>query len=205
MKIEAKNVTFKINDKIILNGVSCEIDSGKLIAIVGLSGSGKTTLLNCLSLLQNVTSGKICIDNEDTTKWNESKKSKFWNKHASFIYQDYGVIEDSSVLYNVTLKKSNKNLNEVQKVLDKVGLSGRDKELGISLSGGEKQRLAIARALYKNSDVIFADEPTASLDSENRNAVLTLLKSAAMSGAIVLIATHDEWLMDKCDTKIILK
>lgn len=205
MKIEAKEIVIKINDKIILDNVSCMIMSGSLTAIVGPSGSGKTTLLNSLSLLQEVTSGSVYINGEDTTKWNESKRSKFWRDHAAFIYQDYGVIEDSNVVYNVTLRRTNRNITGVQNVLAKVGLSGREKELGISLSGGEKQRVAIARALYKNADVVFADEPTASLDAENRNLVLELLKTAAKSGAIVLIATHDEWLIDKCDEKIILK
>ena len=110
---------------------------------------GKTTLLNCLGLIQPIESGSILINGKDTSKWNDKDKTKFWHKYATFIYQDYGIIEDETVAYNITLDKSKAKSKAVKNILDKVGLNGRDSELAIVLSGGEKQRIGIARAILK--------------------------------------------------------
>ena len=202
MEIKAKKITVEIGGKYIFKDISISIEGNKMIAITGRSGSGKTTLLNCLGLIQNVKKGSILIDGNNTGSWNDSDKTKFWHKSASFIYQDYGIIDNESVYYNVTLNKWKQNRNRVDEVLSLVGLIGRGNDYATVLSGGEKQRIGIARAIYKNSKVIFADEPTASLDSQNREQVVRLLKNRREEGVMIVIATHDERLVSECDENI---
>ena len=202
MEIKAQRITVEIGGRYIFKDISISLEGNKMIAITGKSGSGKTTLLNCLGLIQNVKKGSILIDGSDTGSWNDSDKTKFWHKSASFIYQDYGIIDNESVYYNVTLNKWKQNRNRVDEVLRLVGLVGRGNDYATVLSGGEKQRIGIARAIYKNSKIIFADEPTASLDSKNREQVVRLLKNRREEGVMIIIATHDERLVSECDENI---
>ena len=203
MEIKAKDISVTIKDKKILSNLSFEIKKGEMVAITGPSGCGKTTLLNCIGLIQDVDRGEILINGENVLKWSDKNKTKFWHDYATFIYQDYGVIEDESVAYNITLDKSKiRNNKKVQEILQKVDLANRGKDLAIVLSGGEKQRLGIARAILKNASIIYADEPTASLDGTNREMVIDLLSECANNGAIVILATHDERLVNECDKVI---
>ncbi|GAA2970585.1 ABC transporter ATP-binding protein [Finegoldia magna] len=199
MQILAKNIGVKINNKAIFSDMSFKLEENKMIGITGKSGSGKTTLLNCLGLIQEISTGIIMIDGHDTSRWNDSDKTKFWHKSSSFIYQDYGIIDNETVRYNVTLNKNTSKSKEVDQVLSQVGLGGRGEELASVLSGGEKQRLGIARAIFKDAKYIFADEPTASLDSANRQLVMDLLVKQRDNGAMIIIATHDERLVEQCD------
>lgn len=205
MEIKVSNIGVKINGNTIFSNISFEIKKGEMVAITGPSGCGKTTLLNCLGLIQSIDSGIIMIDEMDVTKWRDKEKTKFWNDYATFIYQDYGIIEDESVSYNVTLNKYKMHGDKVQTILKKVGLYDRDNELAVVLSGGEKQRVGIARAIFKNAAVIYADEPTASLDINNRKLVIELLRQCAKQGAIVVLATHDERLVNECDRIVNMK
>ena len=202
MEIRAQRIVVEIGGKYIFKDISISMEGNKMIAITGRSGCGKTTLLNCLGLIQNVKKGSILIDGNDTSAWNENDKTKFWHKSASFIYQDYGIIDNESVYYNVMLNKQKQKYKKVDEVLNLVGLDGRGSDFASVLSGGEKQRLGIARAVYKNSEIIFADEPTASLDSKNREQVVNLLKSRKEAGVMIIIATHDERLISECDENI---
>ena len=204
MNIKANNVSLSINGRRILSNVTLLAEGGKMTALSGKSGSGKTTLLNCLGLILPVDSGEILVDNTDATRWHEAQRTAFWRKSASFIYQDYGIIDDESVSFNVSLRKIGSNQRQVNEVLKTVGLSGREKDRAMVLSGGEKQRLGIARAIYKNASVIFADEPTASLDEANRNLVISLLRDCANRGVAVILATHDERLVKECEEVVVL-
>ena len=199
MYIKINDVAVSINKKKIFSNISFEMQKGEMVAITGPSGCGKTTLLNCLGLIQSIDCGEIMINGENVTKWKDKEKTKFWHDYATFIYQDYGIIEDESVAYNVTLDKNKMRNNEVQTILKKVKLQDRYDELAIVLSGGEKQRIGIARAIFKKATVIYADEPTASLDMNNRELVIELLRQCAKQGAIVVLATHDEGLANECD------
>lgn len=202
MKIKLQNASVSINGKKIFSNISYKMQSGEMVALIGRSGCGKTTLLNCLGLIQPIENGRILIDGVDTGKWKDKDKTNFWHKYAAYIYQDYGIIEEESIAYNVTLDKSKIGKPEVEALLKKIGLGGRANEQAVVLSGGEKQRIGIARAIFKNASIIYSDEPTASLDFANREIVVNLLKECASNGAIVIIATHDERMANECDKVI---
>ncbi|MBF1157523.1 MAG: ATP-binding cassette domain-containing protein [[Eubacterium] sulci] len=199
--LRCSSIGYKIGDRTIFDGINYEFEPYKVTAITGVSGSGKSSLLNILGLITDPTSGKLYWDQEVTNNWTENKRTDFWKNQASFIFQDYGVIGEESVGYNVSLKSnvSKEEKNTIEKILSHVGLANRFKDNAEVLSGGEKQRLGVARAIYKKSDIIFADEPTASLDIENRTIIVNLLKERASKGVMVIVATHDEELLKECD------
>lgn len=201
MLIEAKGLSMEIQGKQLFNDISLSVKPGTSLAIIGPSGSGKTTLLNCLGLIQKPTSGSIWMDGRDFSTHKRRDVLDFWKKSASFIYQDSGVIEEESIRYNVCLRRGisrSATAQDVTSALDMVGLSGRENENAAVLSGGEKQRLGVARAIYKRASVIFADEPTASLDEKNRALVKRLLLEMTKMGCSVIIATHDLVLAQAC-------
>lgn len=202
MIIKTQKIGIEISGKTIFSNISLAINPNEMIAITGPSGSGKTTLLNCLGLIQSVNSGDILIENQNASKWNEKEKTSFWKDKAAFIYQDYGIIEDENISYNVTLNKQQAKAKIVEEILHTVGLGGRGQEMAAVLSGGEKQRLGVARAIYKKASIIYADEPTASLDQMNREVIINLLRKCSENGASVIIATHDERLVSVCDRSI---
>lgn len=198
MRVHGERIGLQIGSRTILADVSPQCEAGEITALVGASGSGKTSLLHCLGLLQRPTTGRVLVDDEDTTTWSTSQRRRFWGSAASFVLQDYGMIEEDSVAANVTMRKSVwsgapvGNLSRVDEVLEATGLAGRNDEPVVQLSGGERQRLGIARALYRDARVLLVDEPTASLDAANRQRVLDLLQLAAARGAAVVVATHDD-------------
>lgn len=204
MLIEGRGLGFAIGGHTVFGEATITCRGGELSALVGRSGSGKTTLLHCLGLLQRPTSGRVRIDGTDATAWSESARRRFWRDHAAFVQQDYGVIDDDTVAFNVTMRMSlfGRRLpgdeRRLGDALRRTGLAGRERELAAHLSGGEKQRLAIARALYKRADVVFADEPTASLDQDNQRRVTDLFEELVSDGVAVVIATHDERLAAAC-------
>ncbi|HEY8342299.1 MAG TPA: ATP-binding cassette domain-containing protein [Calditerricola sp.] len=210
MRIEAENVTMVIDGRTIIDGANLVCTPGTVTALVGPSGAGKTTLLNVLGLLLRPTSGRVLVDGVDTTGWGPRQRRLFWKDHAAFILQDYGVIEEESVAFNVTMTSSIfgsrvvGDHQRVKAVLEATGLGGRERGLAVRLSGGEKRRLAIARALYKDAGVIFADEPTASLDDKNRTRVIDLLVSLAREGRVVVVATHDAEMARASDSQYML-
>ena len=179
--------------------MSFYIEKPQMVAITGVSGSGKTSLLNCMGLIKDVSSGKIYINNKDCTCLQEKDKISFWENTATFIFQDYGIIDEESVLYNITFSNKKSNQNKAKAYLEKVGLKEKANNIASTLSGGEKQRLGIARALYKKAKIIFADEPTASLDEKNRNIIINLLRECVNNGILVVVATHDDRLSQSCD------
>ena len=197
--IRAEKLCLRIKEKTIYENMSFYIEKPQMVAITGVSGSGKTSLLNCMGLIKDVSSGKIYINNKDCTCLQEKDKISFWENTATFIFQDYGIIDEESVLYNITFSNKKSNQNKAKAYLEKVGLKEKANNIASTLSGGEKQRLGIARALYKKAKIIFADEPTASLDEKNRNIIINLLRECVNNGILVVVATHDDRLSQSCD------
>lgn len=191
-----------------VNGVSCEFQQGKIYAIIGASGSGKTTFLSLLAGLDVPSKGSILLDDEDTAKIN---CDHYRLKHISMIYQDFNLFYHLTVLENTAYplyirKENKKTADEIaKKNLLQVGLDENFfKRFPSMLSGGEQQRVAIARALAAGSEIILADEPTGSLDSENSKKIVGIMRNLAHeSNRCVIIVTHDSTISDVAD--VVLK
>ena len=204
MLIEAQDISVAIGGRLVLEGESVRCKPGIMTALVGASGSGKTTLLHCLGLLLPVDKGNILIEGNDVTRYGTTARRRFWRDHAAFVLQDYGIMDEESVAFNVTMQASiigrrvSGNKEQLIQSLEQTGLKGRGNELAGHLSGGEKQRLALSRAIYKDANILFVDEPTASLDATNRHKVIELLADFAARGRTVIVSTHDSEMIDAC-------
>lgn len=207
MLIEAEGLSVTIDGRLVLDNESVRCEPGTMTALVGPSGSGKTTLLHCLGLLLPVDKGRILVDGNDATKYGSAARRRFWRDHAAFVLQDYGIMDEESVAFNVTMQASilgnrvTGDQRRLAQILERTGLAGRQDEAASHLSGGEKQRLALARAIYKQATVLFADEPTASLDALNRRKVIDLLARFTANGCTVVVSTHDSEMIDACDCR----
>lgn len=205
MNIQVNGAGYTIGRHPLFEHVTLECKPGRTYALTGSSGCGKTTLLNILGMLLRPTAGSVSVDGRDATGWGDGRRRAFWRDQAAFVYQDYGIIPGESVLYNITLSRRGRGSGvrrlpqRLREIIGDVGLHDLVGERVDVLSGGEKQRVGIARALWKNARYIFADEPTASLDADNRRLVTDLLFAGAARGACVVIATHDDVLSGGCD------
>lgn len=206
MAIIAEHIGYEIGGHTILRDVSVDCKPGDMVALIGPSGCGKTTMLGILGLLITPSAGVITIDRRsDSETWSDARRRAFWRQKAAFIYQDYGLVEDETVAYNVTMRTRGLFSRRgevpvgVEAALAQVGLSGRGAETVSFLSGGEKQRVGVARAIWRKARYIFADEPTASLDGPNRDMVTALLAGEAARGACVIASTHDMDLAGRCN------
>ena len=204
--IEASRISVRIKSRDIIHDLSFACDPGQAIAITGPSGCGKTTLLNALGRLLPISGGSLHLNGVDASRWSERQCRRFWQTSAAFVLQDYGLVDEETIAYNVTLTKPlwgrARASTEVLEVLDRVGLGDRANDPAIELSGGERRRVAIARAMYRRASIIFADEPTASLDEHNRSIVQDLLLAEAQRASTVVIATHDLTLASACDKAV---
>ncbi|MCS6711598.1 ATP-binding cassette domain-containing protein [Brachybacterium sp. EF45031] len=204
MLIEGNNLSVAIDGREIVADESVRCAPGEMTALVGPSGSGKTTLLHALGLLLPVSRGHILVDGKDVTSYDGGQRRRFWRDHAAFVLQDYGIVDDESVGFNVTMRGQRRATNadaRLSAALEQTGLAGRAGETASHLSGGEKQRLALARAIYRRASVLFVDEPTASLDARNRHTVIELFTGFARQGATVVVSTHDEEMIAACDSR----
>lgn len=195
-----------------LDGISLDIKQGEKIAIVGKSGSGKSTLMHILALLDTPTSGEIYINKQNVSKLKAKTTDKIRNKEFGFVFQQFFLNSNDSVLNNVTLplkiagisaRTREKKAREVLKLVD---LEDKIKSKANDLSGGQKQRVVIARALVNNPKVIFADEPTGNLDSVTGDKIAKLLfQLNKEKGITLIVVTHDEDLANKFDRQIFIK
>lgn len=207
MLIESQGVSVAIGGRRVLDGETIRCTPGMMTALIGPSGCGKTTLLHCLGLLLPVDQGRILIDGDDVTKYDTAARRRFWRDHAAFILQDYGIMDEESIAFNITMRMSflgkrvTGNQERLAQVLEQTGLKGREGELASHLSGGEKQRLALSRAIYKDASILFIDEPTASLDAANRRKVIDLFADFAARGRTVIVATHDSEMINACGVR----
>ena len=214
LKCQSLKKTYKKKNRklVILKDINYEFKSGHVYAIVGKSGAGKTTLINILGLLKKQDSGKIFILNNDVSKINEHKASEIRNKNIGFVFQSFYLDPLLTTEENIKLPMHLNNsldkikINErVKKLLKEVELEDRETHFPKELSGGEQQRVAIARALANNPDIILADEPTGSLDPENEENILKILKGLAKKGKCIIIVTHSETIKNYADIILELK
>ncbi len=195
--IEIKNVykiykTGKIKTTV-LNNINLSIKEGEIIVILGPSGSGKTTLLNVISGLDKITKGKIIYKGKNISKYNDRKMTKFRKNNLGFIFQTYNLLEHLNVYENVLVGSYlGKNKANVDEIIKTVGLSKHKKKYMHELSGGEMQRVSIARALAKKPSVMFCDEPTGALDEKTGKIVLeTLIEANNKLNTTMIIVTHN--------------
>lgn len=201
MVIEVLNVTKKFGSKKIFTDLNLTFEAGKSYALIGGSGSGKSTLLNIIGRLEKIDSGKVLVDEQDIWK---TKERTFFKTIIGYVFQNYSLIENKTVYDNLRLINKDKKI--IADVLEKVGLSNDYLNQKIyELSGGQAQRVAIARMLMKPRKIILADEPTGALDSEIGKEIINLLLSETAENKYVIIATHDPAVYNKVDVIIDLK
>jgi putative ABC transport system ATP-binding protein len=182
---------------LVLNGLDLEVKKGEFIAITGRSGSGKSTLLYQLGLLDHPNSGEIIINGTDVMKLDKDERSNFRLNELGYVFQDYALIPELTALENIAipLLMQGKSMDQIKKIaaemLDRIGLGDRLNNLPSQLSGGEQQRVSIARAISHNPKVLFADEPTANLDNETADAVLETFLSLHREGQTIVMVTHE--------------
>lgn len=181
-----------------LRGVSIDIPKRAFVAIMGASGSGKSTLLHILGLLDRPTSGQYFFDGTDTGTLTSKEQARIRNQEMGFIFQSFHLLARATVLDNVILPLQYSNVPQSEHAkkataaLEQVGMSHRLQHTPDQLSGGEKQRCAIARALVNNPQLIFADEPTGNLDSKNGELIMSVIDELHAAGHTIVIITHDE-------------
>ncbi|MCY7756075.1 ABC transporter ATP-binding protein [Bacillus inaquosorum] len=197
--IEIKNMNKSFNERKIFENLNLVIEPGEFIGIIGKSGKGKTTLLNIIGTLEKADSGSIKILDRDINR--KQNKRYLLRHHLGFIFQNYALIDNASVNENLEIALKHKKMDRQQKrnamssVLKEVGLDKYGKEKVHTLSGGEQQRVAIARLLLKNPTLILADEPTGSLDAENRDIIISLFQKLHKQEKTIIMVTHDKELI----------
>jgi putative ABC transport system ATP-binding protein len=180
-----------------LDGVSFSIEAGEFVSIMGPSGSGKSTCMNLIGCLDHPSSGEIRINGADTSQMEEGELALLRNRTVGFVFQQYHLIPNMTVLGNVMLPLRYLGLSmrerreRAREVLGRIGLGDRLKHRPSELSGGQKQRAAIARAMVTSPDLILADEPTGALDSETGHSVIDLFREIHREGTTIIIVTHD--------------
>jgi len=179
-----------------LQGVSCRIERGELVAIMGPSGCGKSTLMNIMGCLDTPTSGSYLLDGAEVAKLSDSQLAEVRNKKIGFVFQTFNLLSRTSALANVELPlvygNTSGTRNKAREALERVGMSDRSSHMPNQLSGGQQQRVAIARALVNNPSIILADEPTGNLDSRSSQEITSLLvKLNEEDGITIVLVTHD--------------
>ncbi|PEL53288.1 bacteriocin ABC transporter ATP-binding protein [Bacillus toyonensis] len=208
MEIELKNISKKYENKQVLNNFNLVVNKGEMMAITGQSGTGKSTLLNIVGLLEEPDSGDVIIQGIENAWKSEKKQIELFRYTIGYLFQNYALIDNETVSKNLNValeyvKLPNKE-DKKKEVLEKVGLLDKLNSKIYQLSGGEQQRIALARLMLKKNDIILADEPTGSLDEVNRDQVLSILKSLNNEGKTILIVTHDPEVSKICTNVVTL-
>lgn len=210
--IEIKGVTKSFGSLQVLKGIDLRIEKGEIVSIVGPSGAGKTTLLQILGTLDKPDSGSVVVDGTETSTLSTNKLSEFRNTHLGFVFQFHQLLPEFTAIENIMIPayiagmKPKEARSRAEELLEFMGLSDRATHKPNELSGGEKQRVAVARALMNNPAVILADEPSGSLDSKNKEELHKLFfELRDKFGQTFVIVTHDETLATLTDRTIHLK
>lgn len=210
--LELINITKSFGPVKVLNGISLDFHPGEIMAIIGPSGAGKTTLLQIAGTLDRPDTGEVLFNGQNLLKLKDKKLSKFRNQNLGFIFQFHQLLPEFSALENVALPaliagKSRRNaFAESEKWLTELGLSHRLNHKPAELSGGEKQRAAIARALINTPSIVLADEPTGSLDSRNRDEIKNIISDLREKyNQSFMIVTHDPEMAEIADRKVLIE
>jgi lipoprotein-releasing system ATP-binding protein len=207
--IQIKHITKSFGPLQVLRGIDMQVQRGEVVAIVGPSGAGKTTLLQIMGTLDKPDSGEVLINGENVFRFSSSKLSKFRNEHIGFVFQFHQLLPEFTALENIMIPAliggtgKGEARKRAQELLDFMKLADRAGHKPSELSGGEKQRVAVARALVNKPDVIFADEPSGSLDTHNKEELHRLFfELREQMGQTFVIVTHDEALAAMADRTI---
>ncbi|MGL4662896.1 MAG: ABC transporter ATP-binding protein [Culicoidibacterales bacterium] len=202
--LRVNNVTKSFGNKMVLTELSFEIDQGEKVAIIGESGRGKTTLLNIIGLIEKPTSGTIDLCGFENVKVNSKQSRVLYRDHIGYLFQNFALLDNETVMQNFKVAIHSKAFRyiakeKIAKVLKNVGLENYENKKVYNLSGGEQQRVALARLMLKPCDIVLADEPTGSLDVKNRDRVLEHLDQLNREGKTIIIVTHDSYVANWCD------
>ena len=206
--LEVKNVSKIYGDLHALKDVSFTIRKGEWVAIMGSSGSGKSTIMNIIGCMDKPTMGEVILDGQDITKESQTSLTKIRREKIGLIFQQFHLIPYLTALENVMVAQYYHSIPDEQEALqalERVGLKDRAKHLPSQLSGGEQQRVCIARALINNPEIILADEPTGNLDEVNEKIVIDILTQLHKEGATIVVVTHDLDVGNVAERKIILE
>lgn len=213
--ITAHNITRSFGEEPlithVLKGISLTIDAGEFVAIMGKSGAGKSTLMYQLSVLDHPTSGTITINDTDVLSLDEEAQTRFRLETLGYVFQDYALVPDLSAGENIMVPLLMRGMewdrakSDAEEALHRVGLNGKSQNLPAQLSGGEQQRVSIARALAGNPKILFADEPTANLDSISGRLIIDLLGELNAKGQTIVMVTHEEEYIQYCNRIIYLE
>lgn len=199
--IKLENVSKSFGDRKLFSGLDLEIADGEFVVFTGSSGCGKTTLLNMIGGLEKVDEGRVQIDGRDISK--RSEQLWLFGEKIGFLFQNFALSEKKTVRENLEfVKKKARSRTTIEDALSQVGLSGRMDSSIYTLSGGEQQRVAIARLMVKKCDIVLADEPTGSLDRKNAETVVSLLKKLCDEGKTVVMVTHDPYIAAQARRRI---
>ena len=204
VKTQALKKYYYVGNHIVkaIDGIDFVVKKGEFVSIIGKSGSGKSTLLHMIGGLDIPSEGTVIVDDIDLSKMNNEQMAIFRRRKVGFVFQQYNLIPDLNVYENITfpLKLDGAYIDQqfIQELLKNLNISDKKEMYPTMLSGGEQQRVAIARLLLKPCELILADEPTGNLDYENKEKVFNLLKAFNQSGKTVIIVTHDIELAKKC-------
>ncbi|AIV35913.1 ABC transporter ATP-binding protein [Streptomyces sp. CCM_MD2014] len=187
------------------SGLTTTVNKGEMLALVGPSGAGKSTLLNCIGLLDKPNSGEIRFEGKDITRFGRRDTRRFRRETLGYLFQNYALMENATIRENLEVATKPRRAargranSDIAEALDRVGLAGRGDEKVHHLSGGEQQRVALARLIVKEPALVLADEPTGALDHANATAVVDVLREMSEAGCAVVVATHDDRVRDRCD------
>ena len=203
MEIYISNLKKSYGQNVIFNGISLSISDNGVTCLFGSSGSVKTTLINIIGQIEEYDSGKIVYDNKEIT--NKDRKA-FLREKVGFIFQNFGLLENETVYENMMMVYKIKKLKNPRRVINEMlkrfNLEDMIDRPVYELSGGEQQRVAIAKVFLKDPDLVLADEPTASLDDDNKDIVLAMIDELRRSGKTIIIVSHDKKIRDFCDVAI---
>jgi|SRR5699024_6138991 len=209
MIVKAERIQKQFGEKLVFKDFDLTVNEGDSFVIVGESGSGKTTLLNLLSLIEKPDDGKIFWREKEIRKVNTVETTKIIREEIGYLFQNYALIENATVEENIKIglkyRKNIKNKTElIERALEKVGLENFHRRKIYTLSGGEQQRVALARIIVKPCSVIFADEPTGNLDEENSKKIMDILFELNQKGKAIVVVTHDSEHVHRFNHKVIL-